>query len=78
MNVDEIKARLREAGVPTDGSWTATEEKTVKSPLVEKQKDLLRKLEGLVEQQIEQDTERVADLHIALQRLKHGGGVTRG
>jgi hypothetical protein len=74
MTPDEIRAKLREAGIPTDGSWGTTEERTVKSPLVEKQRELLRKLEGLMVQQIEQDTERVADLHIALQRLKHGGG----
>ena len=71
---DDIKKKLAEAGIPVDGSWSSTEEKTVKSPLVEKQKELLRKLEPLVEQQIESDQQRVADLHIALQRLKHGGG----
>ena len=74
MNVEDIKAKLREAGVPTDGSWGTTEKKTVKSPLVEKQKELLRKLEGLLEHQIETDTEKMADLHVALQKLKNGGG----
>jgi hypothetical protein len=74
MTPDDIRAKLREAGVPVDGSWDDTEERTVKSPLVEKQKVLLRKLESLMVQQIETDQKKVADLHVALQRLKHGGG----
>jgi len=73
-SADEIKQKLRDAGVPLGGEWSDTEERTVKSPLVERQKEVLRKLEGLVERQISTDQERVADLHVALQRLKHGGG----
>jgi len=73
-SADEIKQKLRDAGVPLGGEWSDTEERTVKSPLVERQKEVLRKLEGLVERQIATDQERVADLHVALQRLKHGGG----
>jgi hypothetical protein len=75
LTPDDIKAKLRDAGVPLGGDWSETEERTVKSPIIEKQKETLRKLESLVERQIATDQEKVADLHVALQRLKHGGGV---
>jgi hypothetical protein len=75
LTPDDIKAKLRDAGVPFGGDWSETEERTVKSPIIEKQKETLRKLESLVERQIATDQEKVADLHVALQRLKHGGGV---
>jgi hypothetical protein len=74
MNPDDIKQQLRDAGIPLDGSWGSTEQRRVKSPLVERQKKHLRTLEGLLVQQIEADQERVADLHVALQRVKRGGG----
>jgi hypothetical protein len=41
---------------------------------VKRQKAALRKIESLLVQQVEQDKQKVADLHIALQRIKHGGG----
>jgi len=75
MDIEEIKARLRERGIPVDGKWEETEAKSkVESPIIENQKESLGKIGTLLEQQLEQDQQRVADLHVALQRLKHGGG----
>ena len=74
MNPDDIKQQLRDAGIPLDGSWGSTEARRVKSPLVERQKKHLSTLEKLLEQQVAADQERVADLHVALQRVKRGGG----
>ncbi len=70
----EIKARLREAGIPVDDGWGESEEKVVSSPLIERQKETLRKLEKVVELQIREDQKRVSDFHATLMRLKHGGG----
>ncbi len=75
MTLDEIKKKLEEAGIPVGGDWGPTRAQTnVESPIVTKQRAALRKIEGLLVQQVEQDTQRVADLHVALQRIKHGGG----
>jgi len=72
--LEALRAKLRELGLPHD-DWEPTETGDRKSPMVERQKDALRKLKGLLEQQIEQDKEKLATLHTTVQRLKHGGGV---
>jgi len=75
MTREEIKKMLEEAGIPVGGDWGTTRARTnIESPLVKKQKAALRQIEALLVQQVEQDKQRVADLHIALQRIKHGGG----
>jgi len=43
-------------------------------PMVERQKEHLRKLSAILENQVQKDRETLAELHIQLQRLKHGGG----
>tara|TARA_R110000824_G_scaffold277815_2_gene466010 strand:+ start:129 stop:356 length:228 start_codon:yes stop_codon:yes gene_type:complete len=75
MSPDELRAKLEEAGIPVGEPWKTTREKVVRSPLVERQKVTLRKIEGLIEHQLAEDQKRVADLNIALVRLKHGGGT---
>jgi hypothetical protein len=75
MTPDEIKKVLEEAGIPVGGGWGPTRARTnIESPIVKRQKAALRKIESLLVQQVEQDKQKVADLHIALQRIKHGGG----
>ncbi len=71
---DDILKKLREAGIPTDGKWTSTTQGTHKSPILEKQKDLLEKLESLLVLQVEKDKQLMADMQQKLSRLKHGGG----
>jgi hypothetical protein len=74
MNADELRARLKTLGIPV-GEWTATEEKhNVVPPTIQRQKKALREVEGVLHRQMEEDQQRVADLHATLQRLKHGGG----
>lgn len=72
MNAEEIKKKLAEAGINI-GGWQNQGERKVKSPLIEKQKESLAKLEGLLQQQIEQDKQKLGELHANLTRLKHGG-----
>lgn len=72
---DEIRKKLEEAGVHVDGQWKQSAGRSVKSPLIEKQRALLSQLEKLLEQQISQDQAQVADLHAKVQILKHGGGL---
>ncbi len=73
MDIDEMKRRLAEAGVNVGGGWQQKGNKTVRSPILEKQRENLVKLEGFLEQQIEQDKNQMAELHATLTRLKHGG-----
>jgi hypothetical protein len=73
MNVEDIKRKLAEAGIKTGEGWADHGPREVRSPLVEKQRENLQKLEVLLEQQIEQDKMKLSELHVALTRLKHGG-----
>ena len=71
---EELFKRLREAGVPTDGSWGASKTQEIKSPLLEKQKSNLLKLKEVLELQIQKDKAQVAELQSNLEKLKRGGG----
>lgn len=75
MTPEEIKAKLKEAGIPVGGGWGSTKQQTsVEPPVVKRQKEALRKIEALLVEEVEKDKQRMADLHVALQRIKHGGG----
>jgi hypothetical protein len=75
MTADKVRELLEDLGVSTDGAWKQTTARdNVESPMVAHQKKALRKIEALLVNQLEQDKQRVADLHIAMQRIKHGGG----
>lgn len=78
MNEDDIRKKLSEAGIGQDGKWSKTKAREAQAPLLEKQRLLLEQLEGLLVQQIAQDTAQVSDLHAKLQILKHGGGRQNG
>jgi hypothetical protein len=72
--IDDLLKKLQEAGIPADGKWHTSTGKTTRVPLLEKQKELLGKLEGVLEMQVEKDKLLAADLQDKLMRLKHGGG----
>jgi hypothetical protein len=75
LDIDDIKRKLREMGVPFNGEWGATKElHNIESPVVKKQKKALLRMEALLQSQVDQDQKRVAELHVQLQRLKNGGG----
>ena len=74
MSPEDLKKKLEEAGIHSMDGWGKTSKKTVKSPLVERQKEHLKTLEVLLQRQLESDQKQVADLGAALVRLKHGGG----
>ena len=70
MTKEEIIKILRARGLnPNSGKWEGQKAKTVKSPIIEKQRENLEKLKNILELQIEKDMETVADLHIALQKV---------
>lgn len=73
-DVDEIKRRLREMGVPVGGEWDETEEREVQSPFLERQRSMLIKAKELLETQLEKDQRTAAQLHAQVARLRHGGG----
>ena len=71
--LDDVRKKLAEAGIHPDGNWKTSRGGIVASPLLEKQRLLLGRLEELLLLQISQDQAQVADLHAKLQTLKHGG-----
>jgi hypothetical protein len=78
MDAEEIKKKLRESGIPI-GGWTQTEAKSgVRIPLVERQAVALKKIESILESQMQKDQQQLAELHAMLQKLKHGGGTGHG
>lgn len=75
MTVEEMNEILRGLGIPVNQWSDAPGGENVKSPMVERQKELLTQVRDLLEQQIETDKEKVSELHAVVQRLKHGGGI---
>jgi hypothetical protein len=73
MTADEIKKALEEMGIPVN-QWKKTNTGTVKSPILEKQKEALNQMKSLLEIQLERDQQTLSHLHVALQKAKHGGG----
>ena len=62
-DIEEIKQRLKEMGIPFNGEWGATTKRTnIESPMVRKQKVALHRLEGILQSQLDQDQEKVAML----------------
>ena len=73
MTPEEIKERLKEAGIPVGDGWGPTKQQTsVEPPVVKRQKDALRKIEALLVEQVEQDKQRVADLKEDTFQVGHG------
>lgn len=74
MNLDELRARLDELGIPHDG-WGSTGEGPVESPLIGRYKGVLVKMRDMLQGQVDEDNKKVAELYATVQRMKHGGGV---
>lgn len=71
MSDDERERLLKDAG-----RWRAVPPgPRGDPPFVTRQKELLRKLSLLLEDQIRRDHATVAELQEKVNRLKHGGGV---
>ena len=70
----DTKKSLEEQGIPV-GSWSRTTGGTrpLPSTLI-RQKEMLEKLRGILEVQVEQDRVRLAELLETVNRIKHGGG----
>jgi len=75
MTVEEMIESLRKMGIPVNQWADAPGGENIKSPMVERQKEMLGQVRDLLEQQIEMDKEKVSELHATVQRLKHGGGI---
>ena len=71
----ELDDLLKQLGVnPSEWQNTPTGERS-EPDTIRKQKEMLAKLAGLIQMQIDQDTATVAELQERVNRLKHGGGV---
>jgi hypothetical protein len=69
---ENTRERMRNAS----GRWCSVEPGPRREPaFVGRQKEMLRQLATLVEEQIRRDHATVAELHEKVNRLKHGGGV---
>lgn len=74
MTPDEIRQRLKEAGIPV-GEWGATQEGGRPLPgVLQRQRAILESVKLLLEKQVAMDKAKAAELHETLGRLKHGGG----
>lgn len=78
LSVEDVKARLRAAGVPVD-SWVSNEdtvkgEEQVQLPTIQRYVGLLIQLRDLMQTQGDRDLQEIDDLSYQLRRLKHGGG----
>jgi len=72
MTPEEIRERLRAAGVPVDGEWGPTKaQSSVEPPIVKRQKAALRQIEALLVQQVEQDKQKLP----TAKRLPRTGGI---
>lgn len=78
MTVEEVKDRLRAAGLPVD-EWVSNEDRvkegdTARIPTFQRYAEHLLNLRGLLEQQAEADVKQMDELNYQLRRLEHGGG----
>jgi hypothetical protein len=71
--LEEIQAKLKDLGIPLEG-WGKTKGGAVQSPLIEKQKEALRRAKGFLEDQLKNDRDLLAELQEQANRLEHGGG----
>lgn len=78
MSVEEVKERLRAAGIPVD-DWVNNEGRVqegakARLPTFERYAELLTHLRDLLQQQADRDLQQIDDLSYQLRRLQHGGG----
>ena len=74
MDAEEIKKMLEGMGIPVGAFGQTTARENLESPIITRQKSALSKIQGILEAELKQEQERMASAHVALQRLKHGGG----
>ena len=74
--LEEAKAKLRALGLdPENPAWLKGHKVDLANlPALKKQRESLAKVQGLLEQQVEQDQKQVLALREQLARLKRGGG----
>jgi hypothetical protein len=74
--LEEAKAKLRALGLdPENPAWAQGRKVDLANlPSLQKQRESLAKVQGLLEQQVEQDQRQVLALREQLARLKRGGG----
>lgn len=70
----ELQKILEKMGVKNPGQWGESPERTVRLPMVDRQKEALLKLRGVLEGIVEKDRQTVIQLREQINRLKYGGG----
>lgn len=74
MDLDEMRAKLRDLGIPHDG-WSKTEGGEHESPVLNRQVQLLEKVRDMLQDQVDKDKETLSQLHTQVQQMKHGGSA---
>ena len=80
MTHQELLEKLQEMGVFKKGQTSGQvniprDIRADEIEYVQKGKELMEQVEGLLQVQIEADKQLVQDLHLKIKKLKHGGGV---
>jgi hypothetical protein len=66
---DEALRLLQERSIPVN-TWAKPTEKEVAHPFVERQRALLKQIQGVLEEQIAKDTEMVSELRVGLAKIE--------
>jgi len=72
-DLKEIQELLKKLGLDP-GQWGDSPERTVRLPMVDRQKVALEKLKTLLEGAVEDDRKTILQLREQLNRLQFGGG----
>ena len=80
MSHEELLEKLRELGIFKKGEKSAkvklARDVTAEEfEYVQKTKQLMTQMEGLLQAQVESDKKLVQDLHLKIKKLQHGSGV---
>tara|TARA_X000000950_G_C13913238_1_gene659824 strand:+ start:2658 stop:2909 length:252 start_codon:yes stop_codon:yes gene_type:complete len=80
MSHEELLEKLRELGIFKKGQNSAKvklprDVKAEEFEYIQKTKQLMTQMEGLLHAQVEADKKLVQDLHMKIKKLQHGNGV---
>ena len=74
ISQEDLRKMLQDAGL-SEGLWGERKAKRFGMPKVIKDsKKVLETTKHLIEKQIDSDKKAIAEAHVALSRLEHGGG----
>ena len=70
----DILKKLKEMGITDSGKWKSGKDVNVELPFAASQKEMLKNIQNLLENQLTKDMESVDYFREVLKRLERGGG----